>query len=106
MLLQCDQQPDAIQSKNEAHLSVAILSLAIESKLLELLAALLLVSGVLIALPPLTEPAGIDVEVDPSAPLTPADFLASFSARWEFWRQRASAGAAGRGDSDLDKRCC
>ena len=46
-----------------------------------LLAALMLVSGVLNTLPPLTEPAGVDVDVDPSPPFTPADFLAAFSAR-------------------------
>jgi hypothetical protein len=41
----------------------------------------MLVSGVLNTLPPLTEPAGVDVDVDPSPPFTPADFLAAFSAR-------------------------
>jgi hypothetical protein len=72
---------DASVTHCMAHLSVAIFSLAIESKSSVLLAALILVIGVLIALPPFTEPAGVDVDVDPSTPFTPADFLAAFSAR-------------------------
>jgi hypothetical protein len=45
----------------------------------ELLAALTLVSGVLVALPPLTESAGVDV--DEELVPKPAFFFAAFSAR-------------------------
>ncbi len=39
----------------------------------------MLVIGVLTLLPPLTDPDGVDVEVE--APVPPAAFLAAFSAR-------------------------
>lgn len=54
-------------------------NLAIESRSSVLVAALLPLRGVLKALP-LTEPVGVEVEVDAS-PLIPADFFAAFSAR-------------------------
>jgi hypothetical protein len=47
-----------------------------------LFAADRLVMGVLIVLPPLTEPVGVDVDVEASVPLLiAADFFAAFSAR-------------------------
>lgn len=59
---------------------MARFNLAIEVKSSWLVAALMLVSGVLTLLP-LTEPAGVDVDVD-AVPLAPPDaFFAAFSAR-------------------------
>lgn len=57
-----------------------MLSLAIDVKSSVLLAALTLVRGVLMALPPFTEPAGVDVDGD-VLPAIPAFFFAAFSAR-------------------------
>jgi hypothetical protein len=58
--------------------SVAMLSFAMEDRSSVLVAALMLVKGVLIALPG-AEPVGVEVDVEAS-PLTPAAFLAAFSA--------------------------
>jgi hypothetical protein len=66
--------------KQTTHRSVAMVSLAIDVKSSLLLAALILVSGVLVALPPLTESAGVDVDGD-VLPAIPAFFFAAFSAR-------------------------
>ena len=54
--------------------------MAIDVRSSLLLAALILVSGVLVALPPLTEPAGVEVD-DEVPPAMPAFFFAAFSAR-------------------------
>jgi len=55
-------------------------NLAMEVKSSVLFAALMLVMGVLEVLPPLTEPAGVEVEVE-VLPARPAFFFAAFSAR-------------------------
>lgn len=63
-----------------ADLSVAIWSFAIDVRSSWLVAADMLVSGVLKVLP-LVDPAGVDVDVDASAPLAFAACFAAFSAR-------------------------
>ncbi len=69
-------------SKNlTTYLSVAIFSLAIEMRSSVLVAADRLVTGVLIALPPLTDPDGVLDDVDGSVPFfTFTDCFAAFSA--------------------------
>jgi hypothetical protein len=62
------------------HRSVAMVSLAIDVRSSVLLAVLMLVSGVLVALPPLTESAGVDVDGE-DLPAIVAFFFAAFSAR-------------------------
>ena len=71
----------AARTRRGTHLSVAIWSFAIEVRSSWLVAADMLVRGVLTELPPLTEPVGVDVLVDASVPLFFADCFAAFSAR-------------------------
>ena len=74
------------------HLSVAILSLAIDIRSSVLVAADMLVIGVLIELPPFTEPLGVDADAEAS--LIPAAFFAAFSA--SRFCLEAEGGMAGR----------
>jgi hypothetical protein len=63
-----------------AYLSVAMFNFAIEVKSSVLFAAVL-VKGVPIGLPAVTEPLGVEVEVVASPPLSLDDCFAAFSAR-------------------------
>lgn len=66
--------------QEDTSLSVDICNFAIETRSSWLVAADMLVRGVLVELP-LTEPVGVEAEVESVKPLLCADFFAAFSAR-------------------------